>query len=243
MKKPRVTAFITTIGAQTFPRCLEAARAMPGVKVEVIANVTPYSAAMQRMVDACDTEFFLQVDEDMILVPHAARRLVELMDASPPDTVMGVGPLFDEEVKRQIYGIKIWRTALVRTVPYGRHVTSDTYHRQQLRAKGYGFVKLKRGDENCLGLHGTDYTAEQRFKRWRRLWQKSRHGAQKLWIVEELPNLLEKFRETGSRSDLFALVGAVMGATEPLWPADHDPYDANHPDPVLEELCKLFPST
>lgn len=237
-----LTAFITTIGASTFPRCLQHLEAQLELcRIEVIANVSPMAAAQRQMAERCETDFFLQVDEDMLLYPDATKRMLALIADEPATIAAGFAPLYDHELAMPIYGLKVWRTAAVRAVPFSEHVTYDRYHRAQLSEVGYSFVKLPRTHENCVGDHGTEYTPEQRFTRWRRLWQKQRHGGGKDWVHDFLPTLVARYRKSGSVSDLYALVGAITGAIEAPWPEDHDPFDASQADEELARLLDLFP--
>ena len=58
---------------------LGAAHAQPAWRperpVEIIDRVAPMSAALQRMHDLCTTSHYIQVDEDMLLFPHAVETL------------------------------------------------------------------------------------------------------------------------------------------------------------------------
>jgi hypothetical protein len=234
----RVTAFVATIGAQTFPRCLAALESQPCI-VDVIANVSPWAAAQNEMLKRCTTELFVQVDEDMILHPGAISQLVELIDSTAPTCVMACAPLWDVDLDMAIYGCKIYRHALVAPIPFEPHVLGDTHDREVWARHGLTWSRSKRTRENCVGLHGTHYTPEQAFARWRGLWQRHRMTGKAPWIEPWLSRLGERYRASGSRLDLYAFAGALIGATEALWSEDRGP-DARRPDEIIATLGRVL---
>lgn len=211
----RVTAAILTLGSATFAECQRALEGQPCV-VEVIRDVRPFAAAMNEAVSRCRTELLVQVDEDMILARDAVARLTALIDAQPPNTVMASAPLWDADLGMPIYGCKIYRHALLRGVPFEPHVLGDAHDREVWARHGLATAKVPRTEQNCVGLHGTHYTPEQAFARWRGLWQRHRRTGVLRWIEPWLSRLAERYRNTGSQRDLYAMLGAYVGATEEL---------------------------
>lgn len=235
----RVTAFVTTVGARTFEACVKRLHGQPCI-VDVIENVSPWAAAANEMLRRCTTELFVQVDEDMILRSDAVARLASLIDAAPSNVCMATMPLWDVEVEMPIYGVKIYRHALVRDIPFEHHVLGDARDRETWAARGLATTKAPLVRDNCIGKHGTFYTPEQAFRRWRSLWQRHRRTGKLAWIEPFMVTLGERYRESCSRRDLFAWLGAVIGSTEQLWPDDAGP-DASRKDDALERLRARFP--
>lgn len=233
----RVTAFVTTVGRSTFKSCLEHLTLQNVNHVlEVIAGVSPLSAALQRMSDTCKTEYFVQVDEDMLLTPDALERCVHQMDRTDPERfVMGIQPLYDVELQMNIYGLKTYRTALVRLVPFEDHPHGDVHDRDLWSAAGLHVAK-ESIDGHPAGRHGTHYTPTEAFARWRRLWQSHRASRNLKW-VEEWPAKLAVRAARGDRSALGALLGCMVGIHGPL--AAGGP-DARRIDFELEGLTRLF---
>ena len=231
----RVTAFVTTIGGSTFEACI--AHLRDQCDVVVLANIAPFSVALQMMADQCETEMYVQVDEDMILEPDAIARMVAHVDASPETSVMTIAPLWDVELEMAIYGVKAYRHDLVRRVPFENHVDGDRHDRRRWEAAGLTWTKVPRIRGHCVGLHGTHHTPEEAFTRWRRLMQ-ARHRSDALAWVDRWPaKLRERFAASGSRRDLFALLGAMIGEGED---APGGP-DFRRADPVLARLVELCP--
>jgi len=97
--------FVTTVGAPTFDECLEHLRRQDcAFRLVVLDGVAPLSAALQRMVDSCETPFYVQVDEDMLLRPHAIRTLHAGIAESDSRIAMVVGNLYDVHLERGIHG-------------------------------------------------------------------------------------------------------------------------------------------
>lgn len=215
----RVTAAILTIGGATLRACRLAIIDQPCQRIE-IHNVRPFAAAMNEAVRRCDTELLVQVDEDMILRPDAIDRLVRLIDSTPANTVMASAPLWDADVEMPIYGCKIYRVDLLRSIPFEPHVLGDAHDREVWARHGLTTHKAERTEANVVGLHGTAYTPEQAFARWRGLWQRHRRTGGKAWIEPWVERLAQRYKRSGSERDLAALAGVLIGMTEPLWPED-----------------------
>ncbi len=237
----RVTCFVITIGKPVAKRCLAAlAESTTPHKLDVIENVSPLAAAYNEMLVRCKTELFVQIDEDMILAPTAVAKLVAAIDASGPEHVMACLPLWDVDLEQPIHGLKIYRHGLAQRHPFQHSADGDRRDRDVWEAAGltWSAAKLKPG--NCVGEHGTEYTPEELFIRWRRLWQKHRHTGRVKWIEKWPKRLADRYERTQTRRDLYALIGAVTGATEEPWSDDRGP-DFRREDPVLARLVALLP--
>ena len=72
----KTTVFILTVGDITFTNCKKAIedQTYKNFKMNIISNFHPFSIAAQEMIRRCDTEYFIQVDEDMMLQPDAVQK-------------------------------------------------------------------------------------------------------------------------------------------------------------------------
>ena len=95
-------------------------------------------------------------------------------------------------------------------------------------------VKLK-----CVGDHGTLYTPEEIFERWRRLWQRHRRSGNLGWVELWLPKLKMRLEQNPTRLNYYAFLGAVTGATEELWGEDSQ-VDFRRANPTLDRLTRLL---
>ena len=110
------TVFISTIGDDAnFADCISHLRAQTvNTLIEIIDHVAPMSAAFQQMHLRCRTEYYVQVDEDMILLPHAIQALRSSIGSLPETVAMICAPLWDCDAHCSIYGVKICRSAIVK---------------------------------------------------------------------------------------------------------------------------------
>jgi hypothetical protein len=213
-----LTVFVSTVGSPTFETCLKCLEEQDCLfTLKVIEGVAPMNAALQRMLDDCTTPFFVQVDEDMLLYPHAIRTLYQRFAAMPQNVAQYVCTLFDDYLQRVIYGLKICRHTIVRNYPY-RPVTGcewDQVHR--FRADGFLDVRVPiegatEDSEDTLGLHGTYWEPETIYLRFRVLEIKRRGGNRTHdWVVEAAQDILKRFLSNQSELDFYALMGILGG--------------------------------
>ena len=117
-----VTVFVITVGDEVnFEDCIEHMKGQTvGFRLNVITRIAPMSAAFQEMLNRCNTPFFVQVDEDMLLFPTAIQSLYDLIANTSSRTAMVCAPLWDCDVEDPIYGVKIYRRSVL-ALPLRRH--------------------------------------------------------------------------------------------------------------------------
>jgi hypothetical protein len=215
----RVTVFVSTVGESTFGACLDHLRQQDCVvPLRVVDRVAPMSAAFQRMMDECRTPYYVQVDEDMLLYPHAVRTLYERIEGMGDQVPMYVGALYDVHLDRVIYGLKILRHAIVRRYPFRDVQGCEWDQIRRLRADGYVDVRVSlrgatRTSPHTLGLHGTAWTPDAVYRRYRVLESTRRMGNRShAWVPEAAVSFLQRFLDTRSEVDFFALMGVLAGA-------------------------------
>ncbi|PYM67405.1 MAG: hypothetical protein DMD79_01060 [Candidatus Rokuibacteriota bacterium] len=218
--RDQVTAFVTHVGAPSYEACrLHLARQDCAVRVETIDHVAPMSAAFQRMLDACTTPYYVQVDEDMLLYPHALRVLHERIAATPPSVAVVVGWLHDVHLARPIQGVKVYRHAVVRRYPYRDVRGCEIDQLRRVAADGLSHAVLTRadGEPDVLGLHGTHWTPRAIYERFYTLERARRRYPCDLQWLEAWPAILtERMLERRAPLDFYALMGVVAGALAPL---------------------------
>lgn len=248
--RPATTTFVTTIGdAESFADCMEHLRAQTVERpIEIIDHVSPMSAAFQCMLDRCVTPFYVQVDEDMMLFPHAVEWLEQRIQQAPPQVAMVCAPLWDCYVERPIQGLKIYRHAIVRQFPYSNTLSCELQQLDRIIAAGFAadLIPLRNGSGGfidrsaCLGEHGKHYTPETIFKRWQRLFQKHQQMGHLTWIEPWPQRLLDRYLESRETLHLYAFLGAVAGiAGDPM--PDRE-VDWREPNAALAKLQRYFPT-
>jgi len=212
-----VTVFVTTVGAPTFERCLRHLREQDCTfRLEIIDYVAPMNVAFQRMLDGCRTRYYVQVDEDMILHPHAVRTLYETIEAAGPGVALFVGELYDVHLQRCIHGVKIFRHELVRGHPLAACRAFELEQIAQLERAGHQIVMTVCGPRpvqgRTLGLHGTQWTPRSVYERYGTL-ERSRRArpSRPQWFAEYGAEFLRRFSEDPSEQNFYAIMGVIAG--------------------------------
>jgi hypothetical protein len=221
-----VTVFVLTVGDEdNYRHCREALNRQDcNFRLEVIDHVAPVTAAFQRMTDHCRTPFFVQVDEDMILEPHAIRKLYDAITAAPAKTAIVCRPLWDEHLQRALLGVKIYRHATMLAFPYRddvRHLGCDVILNERLEAAGYAVeVGWTGNDEKsqCFGRHGVHYTPATAYMAYYNRALTSRLKPQWFFWFQEYPKyFVQKIRDEPTNPiHLYALLGYVAGLNVPM---------------------------
>ncbi len=214
-----VTVFVTTVGAPSYAACRDHLAAQDcSFALQVIDHVAPMSAAFQRMLDTCATPFYVQVDEDMLLYPHAVRTLYEQARAAPPTLAVVVGWLLDAHLDVPVQGVKIFRHAVAARYPFADAGSFEIAQLARMRPDGYTHAVVPHAADwsgsavaaGLLGLHGTHWTPLSIFERYA-TYERARHAlpthhrAVRTWAGL----FLERVMTTGSELDLYALMGVI----------------------------------
>ncbi len=240
----KITAFVLTIGdAENFNDCMaHLERQTVRFSLEVIDRVAPLSAALQEMIHRCRTPYYIEVDEDMLLFPHAVESLHEHITAAPPRVAIVSAPLWDCDIGRPLYGVKVHRLDIVRQFPYEDTHSADKSQINRLKAAGYEITNPPLKDRDaCLGEHGKHYTPRTIYLRWRRLFQKRRlDGAHRGRGVPEPAFFLDRFVRDPQPLHLYSLLGVVAGLAGKL-PPDRE-VDYRDPCPDFDLLAEALAS-
>lgn len=234
-----VTVFVTTVGAPSFDVCLTLLRQQDcRFSLKVIDHVAPMNAAFQRMLDLCKTPYYVQVDEDMLLYPHAVRTLYEAIVGASNALALVVGDLHDTHLRRPIQGVKIYRHATLSRYPFANVQSFEKLQVAQLLADGYSIQHV----EQTLGLHGTHWTGQSIYERYAALERRRRGHPRELRWFEPYPAVfLERFLEDPSEINFFALMGVLSGAlTSQAGMATDKDYRTYDALPGFEAVCRFL---
>ncbi len=242
-----VTAFVTTVGASTFDLCCQRlAEQDCTFAVEIIDHVAPMSAAFQQMLDRCRTPYYVQVDEDMVLFPHAVGTLHDRIAALSDDVPMYAADLYDTHLRRTILGVKIFRHAIARCYPFGVDDSFEVDQLLRMAEDGYRYVseptskELARG--RTLGLHGVEWTPRSLFERCHKLMRRTIERPERMRFFTEYPaEFLRRFQLDPSAENYFALQGVLAAVLRaeggPAVTKDFREYDEF---PGFQELQAAF---
>lgn len=217
-----MTVFVSTVGASSFPECMAClGRQDSRFRLEVMEGVAPMSAAFQLMMDRCKTPYYIQVDEDMLLHPHAVRVLHDRIRAADPDVPLVVAWLWDAHLGHCIQGVKAFRHAIVSRYPFVDVQSCEKDQLRRMAEDGHHHLRPPetnptQHDPGTLGLHGTHYDAKSIFERYSTLEQRRRRHPDKLaWFEAHGAEFLRRFRDDPSELNLMALMGILAGRLAP----------------------------
>lgn len=207
MSSVKTTTFVLTIGDPVFDKCMDALnnQTISDFRIEIIRNISPVSAADQKMINSCSTDYFIKVDEDMILNANAIERMQEVIDAAEDKVAMINFSLYDEDLEKNIHGIKIFRTSAMKNVEMRNRRASDIDLAKQLNSQGFMCVDFP----EVVGSHGVYYTPETIYRRYKSMYEKE------VFLLNRVDGIIaekaRKYRDTGDINQLFALLGAYHG--------------------------------
>ena len=245
-----VTVFVATVGAPTLAACMAHLQAQDcRFTLRLIENVAPMNVAFQRMLDECTTPYYVQVDEDMLLDPHAVRTLHERIEATSPRAAMFVATLFDVHLARCIIGVKIYRHDVVRRYPLAMQDSFESDQARRIEADGYPVVRVPVTIEpvpgDTLGLHGTRWTAPLIYERYAKLERRRILEARTQWFAPYASEFLARFQREPTEENFFALMGiiaGVLGSRQGTATAkDYRTYDDLPGYAALREFLAAFP--
>lgn len=176
MKK--TTIFVITTDEPSFEECKQRLESQMDstMCLKVISNTFPMWRAFQRMLDECETPFFIQVDADMLLEGHAISSLVSRIEAESSNVAIVTDWLWDLDVERPILGVKIYKHSICVNFPYEDSVSCEMTQLEGMKKHGYELKvsDLPKTKETCLGVHFPSQTPEMAFRRWERNMMKMR---------------------------------------------------------------------
>jgi hypothetical protein len=212
-----VTVFVSTVGSHNLASCLAAlGRQDCKFRLEMVENVAPMSAAFQQMLDRCETPYYIQVDEDMLLHPNAVRTLWKRIRSSTPNTAAWVGTLFDAHLGRLLRGVKIFKHKIARRYPFRDVRGCDLDQLTRAEADGFAYVRAPLDesipDGRPLGLHHLVWTRREAYERYFLLeCKKRRYPGRYKQLRADMISISERFRDEGAEEDFFAVMGSMAG--------------------------------
>lgn len=157
-----VSAVVLTIGEASTARALDSIRrqTLPVAETVVVAGVAPFYRAMNTAVARVRTEFFIQVDADMILDPTCVADLRSLM-------AEGVGIVVGQvrdPLRGRIPAIKLYRRRCFDRVGFRDSICQDTDLAADVQHQGWRriYALRRRGEQpaewHTFAAHEPDYT-------------------------------------------------------------------------------------
>ena len=217
-----LTVFVITVGDEkNYAACIENLKAQTCTfKLIEIRNVAPMEAAFQQMLDQCETPYFVQVDEDMLLKPWAIAKLYQDITADDPKVGIWAQTLFDRHIGTGILGVKIYRHSVIKAYPFTSSFSCEMEQVARMQEDGFilrfGPVFCDDGDE-CYGYHGVYWTDRSIYQRYRNLMLRLRSYGWMGWMGRFPISLFERYeREPNNPYNRWAALGAFAGLVAPI---------------------------
>lgn len=175
-----ITAVVLFIGEASTPRAIDSVvgQALAPKEIITIQNVSPFYNAINCGASQVKTEFFVQVDSDMILDANCfedlracMREKVGLVLGSLRDPLMG-----------RIGWVKLYRTGCFEAVQYKDVVSQDLVFKDDITKNGWSTVVAIRplpgapaDVRHTFGEHRPDYTPQYTYSKYLVQGRKYRH--------------------------------------------------------------------
>jgi hypothetical protein len=179
--------------------------------IKEVKNVSPMSAAFQKMIDDCETEYYIQVDEDMILFENTIETIFNSLERSDINTSTISYMLKDVHLDFNLYGVKGYKHFILKNYPYNLEIIScEVEQIKRLKNDGYDTLMIPK----VVGYHSPEWTEDIIFERYFDLMEKWKNF--KYHWLDELPSkLLQIFRNEPSDINFYALMGAMTSLSNP----------------------------
>ena len=174
-------------------------------KLKEVKNISPMSKAFQKMIDDCDTDYYIQVDEDMILQPDSIEKIYDRLIITEDNISIVAHMLNDNHLDFDIYGIKAYKHKIMKNYSYNLEIISCEVE-QMTRLQNDGFETLMYSE--VVGYHSPKWTEQLIYERYFDLMEKWKVFKYD-WLSELPAKLMEIFKLDPSNINLFALMGAM----------------------------------
>ena len=192
-----VTALVLSLDENYTSRAIASVRCqtLPVAEIIVVRGISPFHRALNSGAARVRTEFFIQVDADMILDDTC---IAELRDCFSDGVGMVLGHLRDP-LLGPIQAIKLYRTECFKNAQLRDHVSSETEFNDDIVRQGWMMIYALKysGDTasewHTFGAHCPDYNARYTFYKFTREGAKARYRKAGLWdIFNRLKNSRHK---------------------------------------------------
>lgn len=207
----KLTVFIINGGKNpNYDVCLQALKNQTcKFKLDIIQDIAPMSKAFQEMLDRCTTEYFIQVDNDMVLQQNSIEHMYKFFEGnqSSEKIIMDCYLLRDSHLNMEIYGIKIYKANIFKKYPFNlENPSCEVEQLDRMKKDGYEI----RFQKEIMGEHSPHWTNELIFERYYNLMCKFTLFRY-VWL-EKLPKKLwEMLKNDPSEINMHAYAGALAG--------------------------------
>lgn len=202
--------------------------------MNLVRNYAPMSKAFQEMLNRVTTEYFIQVDEDMILKSNAIELMYNTMQNIDSKIAMKCFYLKDIHLNFNLYGVKIYKSEIFKKYPYNQaHVSCEVEQLDRMKVDGYT-VEFS---TEVMGDHSPLWTNKNIYERYQNLMYKYKIAPYD-WLIELPKKLYLTFKENPTELNFFAIAGLINGLSETKIQVKEKDYTA--PIKGFSELTTMF---
>ena len=224
-----ITAILLTNGEPRTVRALDSLERQTLAPTEIIRvgpEVHPFHRAFNTGAKQVNSEFFIQVDSDMVLDEDCVESLRECVT---PRVGMVSGLLRDPILTR-ILGVHLFRSECVASSAYSDSIVPESDFSTAMQASGWHLLcalDLNRplAERNTFGLHDPGYTPEYTFSKFLVTGSQIRSRG----VGRRAQSFLQQLLHSNHRYSMLASVAAARGFTLAL------ENDFERPFPALRE--------
>jgi len=203
-----LTVFLITTGENpNYDLCMESLKKQTvDFSINIIYGIAPMSKAFQEMILRCNTKYYIQVDDDMILYSNAVEIMYNTIVKTLDNVCMACFLLYDCHTEMNLYGVKIYKMDIMKNYPYNCNTLScEKEQLDRLLNDGYNIVC----EQTVLGKHSPHWTYETVFDRYYDLVDKYKKYKYS-WIPEAYDRIYRRYQVTNDIIDFYALRGYEM---------------------------------
>lgn len=235
-----------TCGEETEGECLRAIEPRDRFVFDEVRDVRPATTALNAMISQCRTDYLVPLDADMIMRPGFFERISSVLAAKRDDPSWHslLFPLWDTLTQEKIMALKVFRTSVVKSIPYQDKPCPDIQHYKDLTDAGYVAVNLMheapigdhvvRGNFFCYAKYRDLYTVARTYPD--KILESHFKGGcgLKTRAKAHMEFFTRRYEETGNEDYLYCLAGMVEGLTNPLTYRSKDLGDREMRVPITE---------
>ena len=236
-----VDIFVSTIGESCFSKCLDSLQEnkkdYPNMDIYVVKDKEPMCEAFNYMIESARSDLWVQVDSDFVLNSTAIRKLVFAINNQPSNVLCLCMELYDTGRKRNVQGIKIYRTKLISQFRYRNIIDCEIQIHREWMQKGYKLIL----DKTVVGKHSPDFNNKGIFDQYRSQAEKQRKSFDVL--TADAYNRLKEY-ENNKKDDkaFWALVGSIVGMSTPGEMLGYERDKSYYNDGTFDRLNNYFNS-
>ena len=203
----KIVACVFSVGERTEEQSISSVKRqkLPVSRIEVIRNVSPISAASNRVFDlASDSDYVLWVDADMILYENCTEYLIRL---AKKNVLFATGGLIDP-VFGVIGHVKLLNMRLAKKldIRFRNVLGCDIDFYEQAKNKDNKIIPTYGVMRKILGIHHYSYTAQELFRKTQIRKKKMGKSIDKNLVL----SLARKYSQTDNSVLLAGILGAIL---------------------------------